>query len=130
MSCHRFGGLLQRALAGANSSNGANSPMQTVEETDELTKEQFRALLEKIDSGLRALPATAQVGRHPSSEQEKTVSALCGCCLGCHQNKHHAQAFNWTHDFPTAMRIRQSWVVQMAEHQPCADEVARWRVPC
>ncbi|KAF6266031.1 hypothetical protein COO60DRAFT_1633095 [Scenedesmus sp. NREL 46B-D3] len=58
----RFGGLLQRALAGSNA-NGANSPMRTVEETDELTKEQFRALLEKIDSGLRALPATAQVAK-------------------------------------------------------------------
>uniref|UniRef100_A0A383VLR6 NADH:ubiquinone reductase (non-electrogenic) n=1 Tax=Tetradesmus obliquus TaxID=3088 RepID=A0A383VLR6_TETOB len=57
----RFGGLLQRALAG--NSNGAESPMQTVEETDELTKEQFKALLEKIDSGLRALPATAQVAK-------------------------------------------------------------------
>lgn len=28
---------------------------------DELTKEEFKAVLEKIDSGLRALPATAQV---------------------------------------------------------------------
>jgi hypothetical protein len=64
-SCCRFGGLLQRALAGANGNGANNSPMQTVEETDELTKEQFRALLEKIDSGLRALPATAQVGCVP-----------------------------------------------------------------
>jgi NADH:ubiquinone reductase (non-electrogenic) len=60
---YRFSGLLQRALAGANGNGSNNSPMQTVEDTDELTKEQFKALLEKIDSGLRALPATAQVGR-------------------------------------------------------------------
>eukprot|EP00878_Enallax_costatus_P041228 GHUV01047832.1.p2 GENE.GHUV01047832.1~~GHUV01047832.1.p2 ORF type:complete len:108 (-),score=29.70 GHUV01047832.1:707-1030(-) len=37
--------------------------MATVEESDELTKEQFKMLLEKVDSGLRALPATAQVWR-------------------------------------------------------------------
>jgi NADH:ubiquinone reductase (non-electrogenic) len=35
--------------------------METVEEDTELTKEQFKELLGKIDSGLRALPATAQV---------------------------------------------------------------------
>lgn len=31
-------------------------------ENAELDREQFRELLKKIDSGLRALPATAQVG--------------------------------------------------------------------
>lgn len=56
----RFGGLVQKVLA-STSENGKNSPINTIEESDELTKEQFRALLEKIDSGLRALPATAQV---------------------------------------------------------------------
>lgn len=56
----RFGGLVQKVLASTNE-NGKNSPINTIEESDELTKEQFRALLEKIDSGLRALPATAQV---------------------------------------------------------------------
>lgn len=35
----------------------------TVEEDTVLTKEQFKELLQKIDSGLRALPATAQASR-------------------------------------------------------------------
>lgn len=61
----RFGGLLSKVLSAANS-NGKSpnqSPLATVEETDELTKEQFKMLLEKVDSGLRALPATAQVAK-------------------------------------------------------------------
>eukprot|EP00882_Tetradesmus_deserticola_P003879 GHRQ01004103.1.p1 GENE.GHRQ01004103.1~~GHRQ01004103.1.p1 ORF type:complete len:615 (+),score=301.43 GHRQ01004103.1:630-2474(+) len=80
----RFGGLVQRALAGSNGNGNSSSLMQTVEDTDELTKEQFRALLEKIDSGLRALPATAQVAkqqgeylaevlRHGSFDEESGV---------------------------------------------------------
>lgn len=55
----RFGGLLSKALSA--SSVNKNGPMGTIEEDDELTKEQFTKLLEKVDSGLRALPATAQV---------------------------------------------------------------------
>lgn len=38
---------------------------------DRLTCDEFRAVLEKVDSGLRALPATAQVWR----------AGLCGVLL-------------------------------------------------
>lgn len=37
------------------------SPLAEVSDSTELSREQFKELLTKIDSGLRALPATAQV---------------------------------------------------------------------
>lgn len=40
--------------------------MAELNEKSELTEEQFVDLLKKIDNGLRALPATAQVGWRPS----------------------------------------------------------------
>jgi hypothetical protein len=36
-------------------------PLATLPEDVSLTREEFKDLLSKIDSGLRALPATAQV---------------------------------------------------------------------
>jgi hypothetical protein len=38
-----------------------STPLAALAESTELTKDQFKELLKKIDSGLRALPATAQV---------------------------------------------------------------------
>lgn len=61
MHC-RFKQLLNKVTASANGKDVNQSPLATVDETEELTKEQFKMLLEKVDSGLRALPATAQVG--------------------------------------------------------------------
>lgn len=62
---------MRKVLASSNG-NGKESPMATIDDNDELTKQQFRALLEQIDSGLRALPATAQVrGQGP----------LCALCV-------------------------------------------------
>ncbi|GAX84552.1 hypothetical protein CEUSTIGMA_g11973.t1 [Chlamydomonas eustigma] len=57
----RFGNLVAGTL-GTNSAP-SDSPVATVEESHELTKEEFKTLLGKIDSGLRALPATAQVAQ-------------------------------------------------------------------
>ncbi len=37
------------------------SPLADVNDKTELSREQFKELLTKVDSGLRALPATAQV---------------------------------------------------------------------
>lgn len=62
--CCRFGNLVARVLGGTNSGiagNGASTPVASMEEDDELTKEQFKAVLAQVDKGLRALPATAQV---------------------------------------------------------------------
>ncbi|KIY96076.1 NADH dehydrogenase, extrinsic [Monoraphidium neglectum] len=54
-------GLVRAFAADAAAAN--TSPLSTVEEDTVLTKEQFKELLQKIDSGLRALPATAQVAK-------------------------------------------------------------------
>lgn len=63
----RFGGIVAKAFANAN-----KSASQTVDEdlyskyvNDDasLDREEFRELLQTIDSGLRALPATAQVAK-------------------------------------------------------------------
>ena len=44
------------------SPNGkANTPLAEIDPETQLNKESFEELLSKIDSGLRSLPATAQV---------------------------------------------------------------------
>lgn len=53
----------------SNGTNGTINTLQTLEEDTELSREQFKKLLETIDAGLRALPATAQV-------------SMGGVCLG------------------------------------------------
>ena len=40
------------------------TPVSSLSESTELDKAAFKEILGKIDQGLRALPATAQVGRH------------------------------------------------------------------
>ncbi|GBF96542.1 hypothetical protein Rsub_09125 [Raphidocelis subcapitata] len=58
----------------------ATSPLNTVEEDTSLTKEQFKELLQQIDAGLRALPATAQVAKQQGEYIGKLLSggALTG----------------------------------------------------
>lgn len=67
LSCRRWigrhTGTVRKLLAG--STPPAIDTLQTLEEDTELSQEEFKKLLETIDSGLRALPATAQV--RPSS---------------------------------------------------------------
>lgn len=53
-------GSVRKLLQGKGSSPAIDT-LQTLEEDTELTQEEFKQLLETIDSGLRALPATAQV---------------------------------------------------------------------
>ncbi|KAK9830323.1 hypothetical protein WJX72_011009 [[Myrmecia] bisecta] len=68
----RFGGIVANALAGARAKNEPqkhtkpNDPIWgdlDFDEKTEVTREQFEDMLKKIDSGLRALPATAQVAK-------------------------------------------------------------------
>ena len=74
----RFGGIVFKAFRAAqksqkkgsgspsssSNSNGKYDPMyEGIDERSTLDQEQFRELLKTIDSGLRALPATAQVAR-------------------------------------------------------------------
>lgn len=58
----RHTGAVRKLLGGSESSPVIDT-LQTLEEDTELSKEEFRKLLETIDSGLRALPATAQVAK-------------------------------------------------------------------
>lgn len=58
---NRFGNLVRQTLAPVKA--GDESPLAELNESTPVTKEQFKALLGKIDSGLRALPATAQVAK-------------------------------------------------------------------
>lgn len=56
----RWGGMVAKAISGnQNSSN----PMSTLSDDNTVSRDQFKELLTKIDSGLRALPATAQVAK-------------------------------------------------------------------
>lgn len=62
VTCRWFGphiGSVRKLLNGGDSA-GINT-LQTLDEETELSREQFKELLGTIDSGLRALPATAQV---------------------------------------------------------------------
>jgi hypothetical protein len=43
---------------------GSTQPAQLLQWQDKLTREEFKALMEHVDRGMRALPATAQVRRH------------------------------------------------------------------
>ena len=52
----RFGGLVRTEINSA-----AAGPVSDLSDDTVLTREQFEDLLAKIDKGLRALPATAQV---------------------------------------------------------------------
>lgn len=52
----RFGGLVRTEINSA-----ASGPVSDLSDDTVLTREQFEDLLAKIDKGLRALPATAQV---------------------------------------------------------------------
>ena len=62
------------------------SPVSELTDKTELTREQFEGLLGQIDKGLRALPATAQVGTELSCFlgrfSNKGLLGHCGsCCL-------------------------------------------------
>lgn len=57
----RFGGLVANAFSRNAATNGA--VFESLSEDMTLTREEFRTLLTTIDSGLRALPATAQVAK-------------------------------------------------------------------
>ncbi|KAL3146637.1 tubulin alpha 1 [Trebouxia sp. C0010 RCD-2024] len=54
----RFGGLVRSEI-----NSQAASPLNELSDDTEITRTQFEELLAKIDKGLRALPATAQVAR-------------------------------------------------------------------
>ena len=58
----RFGGLLSRVLR-AVEDDGPAAALESIEEGEELSRDQFSELLGKVDAGLRALPATAQVAK-------------------------------------------------------------------
>lgn len=63
----RWGGMVKKEIA--------SSPLAEVNDTTLISKERFKELLAKIDNGLRALPATAQVRRCFG------VCVLRRCCL-------------------------------------------------
>jgi NADH:ubiquinone reductase (non-electrogenic) len=72
----RWGGMVGDALRkAANKQASPGSPMTDFTPETEVTKEDFEALLEKIDQGLRALPATAQVAKQQGQYLAKLVSA-------------------------------------------------------
>eukprot|EP01024_Parvocaulis_polyphysoides_P073525 TRINITY_DN9468_c1_g1_i5.p1 TRINITY_DN9468_c1_g1~~TRINITY_DN9468_c1_g1_i5.p1 ORF type:complete len:604 (+),score=96.75 TRINITY_DN9468_c1_g1_i5:111-1922(+) len=65
---NRFGGLVKQAF------QKKSTPVEELAEYSELTKEEFYELLKKIDNGLRALPATAQV----AGQQGKYLAQILG----------------------------------------------------
>ena len=63
----RWGGFVLDKLRGGAQSNGASSPVEALLDNQPVSREQFEGLLETIDQGLRALPATGSV--QPVSQQ-------------------------------------------------------------
>ena len=64
----RFGNMVNDMLKGdAPGTSETTGPLGAITEETKLTREQFKEILKKIDSGLRALPATAQVARQQGS---------------------------------------------------------------
>lgn len=58
----------------------AAGPLNELSDDTEITRSQFEDLLAKIDKGLRALPATAQVTTKPGISTSNN-SFLCGLSL-------------------------------------------------
>ena len=80
---YRWGNMVKGAVESANRLNPVARKQQPgigimadLNEKSELTEEQFVDLLKKIDNGLRALPATAQV-------ENKEGSASANSCYHC-----------------------------------------------
>ena len=80
----RFGGLVRSTLQGGQTAAQPRSPVSELTDKTELTREQFEALLGQIDKGLRALPATAQVGRgaHTGTFVLQVAAGLHLICFG------------------------------------------------
>ncbi|PNW69798.1 hypothetical protein CHLRE_19g750547v5 [Chlamydomonas reinhardtii] len=73
----RFGGLVAKSLspadaAAAAASNSSQPFAVLLDGNTEISKEQFKDILGKVDKGLRALPATAQV----ANQQGKYLAAV------------------------------------------------------
>jgi hypothetical protein len=76
----RHAGSVRKLLGGSGKdSSPAIDTLQTLEEDTELSREEFKKLLETIDSGLRALPATAQV-THLCITHACCAVHTCGLC--------------------------------------------------
>jgi NADH:ubiquinone reductase (non-electrogenic) len=61
--CRKYGGLKRwnNMVGKLVKSRTEGAPLSGLDETTELDKDAFKEILGKIDQGLRALPATAQV---------------------------------------------------------------------
>lgn len=59
---NRFGNLARSIIASAQPAQAA-SPFADLDDSTQVSKEKFKELMGKIDNGLRALPATAQVAK-------------------------------------------------------------------
>lgn len=70
----RWGGMVAKLLAKMKKSDSGN-PMTEFNTETRLDKRQFTELLEQIDMGLRALPATAQVARQQGEYFAKMLHA-------------------------------------------------------
>ena len=76
----RWGGLVGSFV---KPSGPSASPLNTIDDDSELSREEFKSMLGKIDAGLRALPATAQVGgRDSESRGIKGLGDGVGVCAG------------------------------------------------
>ncbi|KAG2428088.1 hypothetical protein HYH02_014479 [Chlamydomonas schloesseri] len=71
----RFGGLVANSLSPADAAAASSSQpfaQLVLDGSTEITKEQFKDILGKVDKGLRALPATAQV----ANQQGKYLASV------------------------------------------------------
>lgn len=61
---YRFGGIVSKAFEAARAKQvSGNNVYKGITESSTMDREQFREMLKTIDSGLRTLPATAQVAK-------------------------------------------------------------------
>lgn len=83
---HRFLAVVSGIMYSLTHPPGStNADGRLLKWQDKLTRQEFKSVLEHVDRGLRALPATAQVGcsYHPLSWDRDMLASylLAACCL-------------------------------------------------
>lgn len=77
----RWGGMVRKTVdkEGISPTGKAKTPLAEIDPEVQLDKESFEQLLIKIDSGLRALPATAQVVQSVAVLLPSLLESQCLC---------------------------------------------------
>eukprot|EP00195_Chlamydomonas_chlamydogama_P008836 CAMPEP_0202898464 /NCGR_PEP_ID=MMETSP1392-20130828/6978_1 /ASSEMBLY_ACC=CAM_ASM_000868 /TAXON_ID=225041 /ORGANISM="Chlamydomonas chlamydogama, Strain SAG 11-48b" /LENGTH=558 /DNA_ID=CAMNT_0049584399 /DNA_START=316 /DNA_END=1992 /DNA_ORIENTATION=- len=111
----RFGSLVAATLSGSANSG----PLASLDDRTQVTRDKFKELLSKIDSGLRALPATAQVAKQQGEYLADLFAAnkITGDPQTT-QVKAEAEAFKYSHKGSAAYVGRDNAVFDVPKLGP------------